>query len=58
MGSYYYDTENLAEHEFKRKNMCLIQTVEMNENMTSKRKLRKTKKARYYQELEGWPATT
>ena len=55
---YLSDPKN---HEIKldhfKKGTCLMQTVQGNEAMMTRRELMKARKVREYQDIMGWPKT-
>ena len=61
-GLYYYDVSDPKTHELKlddfKKGTCLMQTVQGNEAMMTRRELMKARKAREYQDIMGWPKTS
>ena len=61
-GLYYYDVSDPTTHEMKMddftKGTCLMQTVQGNEALMTRKEIMRAKKAREYQDIMGWPATS
>ena len=61
-GVYYYDVSDPKTHELKlddfKKGTYLMQTMQGNEAMMTRRELMKARKAREYQDIMGWPKTS